>query len=429
MSDEATVRAALLDAGRLDALRRTGLLDTPAEEEFDRLTRLVCRLLGVPAALVSLVEADRQFLKSAIGLPEPWLLRRETTLLHSFCQHVVAAGAPLIVQDATRHPLVSENLAVADLGVVAYLGMPLTTPDGHVLGALCAIDSEPRTWLPSDAAVLRDLAAMTVAETTLRRLARAMDARAEGEAAAREAAEARAQRLEGLRRLASSLVHEFAGVMQAVQSGVRLAASRIAEDPPTAHSLLLLLGDVAQRGGALTERLRVFVTPRERRAERIDVAAFLRRVARLEPAASDPPVRTRLDLEDGLPEIVADPEELQAVMMVLTGAARAAMTEGGTLILAATLDAVAGKEACGVPIRPGRYVRIAVADSGTGADAGQDVPAGAASPDPAWQVSGAELAFAREIAEQLGGMLVREGRPGRGTTALLWLPVAGDAAP
>ena len=98
MSDEMTLKAALRNEGRLAALRRTGLLDTPPEETFDRLTRLVCRLLGVPAALVSLVEADRQFFKSAIGLPEAWLLRRETSLLYSFCQHVVPSGTPLLVQ-------------------------------------------------------------------------------------------------------------------------------------------------------------------------------------------------------------------------------------------------------------------------------------------------------------------------------------------
>src|SRR3712207_2022937 len=171
MADETLLRTALGDEGRLEALRRTRLLDTPPEEAFDRLTGLVCRLLGVPAALVSLVGADRQFLKSAVGLPQPWLLRRETSLLHSFCQHVVAAGEPLLVQDAAAHPLVSGSLAVPELGVVAYLGLPLTTAEGHVLGALCAIDTQPRAWTPGDAAALRELAAVAMGEVTLRRLA------------------------------------------------------------------------------------------------------------------------------------------------------------------------------------------------------------------------------------------------------------------
>jgi GAF domain-containing protein len=94
---------------------------------------------------VSLVDADRQFFKSALGLPEPWATRRETPLSHSFCQHVVATGAPLRVEDARDHSLVCDNLAIPELGVVAYLGMPLATADGQVLGSLCAIDTEPRT--------------------------------------------------------------------------------------------------------------------------------------------------------------------------------------------------------------------------------------------------------------------------------------------
>ena len=154
----------LHDPARLLALQQTGLLDTLPEEVFDRLTRLVCRLLGVPVALVSLVENDRQFFKSALGLPEPWDLRRETPLSHSFCQHVVASGKPLLIQDASQDPLVCDNLALPELGVVAYLGMPLTTVDGHVLGSLCAIDTEPRAWTPADALALRDLAAVAVSE-------------------------------------------------------------------------------------------------------------------------------------------------------------------------------------------------------------------------------------------------------------------------
>jgi len=157
MSGDTAVREALTGGGRLEALKRTRLLDTPPEEAFDRLTRLVCRLLGAPVALVSLVEADRQFFKSVVGLPQPWALLRETSLLHSFCQHVVATAAPLLVQDARGHPLVADNLAVPDLGVLAYLGMPLATADGRVLGSLCAIDTQPRDWTAEEVAFAASL--------------------------------------------------------------------------------------------------------------------------------------------------------------------------------------------------------------------------------------------------------------------------------
>ncbi|HVE77348.1 MAG TPA: hypothetical protein VNA89_00675, partial [Gemmatimonadaceae bacterium] len=77
------------DAGRLAALHATALLDSPAEAAFDRLTRLAARLLRAPLALVTLVDAERQFFKSCVGLPQPWAAARETPLSHSFCQHAV----------------------------------------------------------------------------------------------------------------------------------------------------------------------------------------------------------------------------------------------------------------------------------------------------------------------------------------------------
>ena len=105
------------DRDRLEALYATGLLDSPPEEEFDRLTDFTCRLLRAPVALITLVDENRQFFKSSRGLPEPWHTRRETPLSHSFCRHVAHRGAPLVVPDARTHPLVCDNLAIRDLGL------------------------------------------------------------------------------------------------------------------------------------------------------------------------------------------------------------------------------------------------------------------------------------------------------------------------
>jgi PAS domain S-box-containing protein len=159
---------ALRDGARLAALRESDLLDSPSEERYDRITRLVRHLLDVPVALVSLVDDRRQFFKSQQGLAEPWAARRGTPLSHSFCQHVVATGAVLAVEDAREHPLVRENGAVRDIGVVAYLGAPVRAPNGEPLGSLCAIDTEPRAWTAEDEAALRDLAASVESEVALR---------------------------------------------------------------------------------------------------------------------------------------------------------------------------------------------------------------------------------------------------------------------
>jgi PAS domain S-box-containing protein len=154
---------------RLAALRHTALLDTPPEEGFDRLTRMASRLLGTPVALISLISEDRQFFKSAIGLPEPWASRRAAPLSFSFDAQVVSTGEQLVVEDARRHPLLRHSTAIRELGWVAYAGVPLVTRDGQTVGSFSVVDKMPRLWSERDIALLKDLAASVVTEIELRR--------------------------------------------------------------------------------------------------------------------------------------------------------------------------------------------------------------------------------------------------------------------
>ena len=159
--------AKVLDPARLAALAATELLDTEAEESFDRWTRLSSRLLGVPVALVSLVGAERQFFKSAIGLREPWATARETPLSHSFCKHVVASGEKVVTRDARTDPLLEHNPAIAELGMIAYAGVPLVA-EGQTVGALCAIAHEPHEFSDDDVSLLCDLARGVETQMALR---------------------------------------------------------------------------------------------------------------------------------------------------------------------------------------------------------------------------------------------------------------------
>lgn len=149
-------------------MKQLELLDTPTDESFDRLTRLASQITNSPISLVSLVDADRQFFKSQVGLPEPLALIRETPLSHSFCKHVVAGNVPLIVEDARKHPVLKDNLAVPDLGVIGYLGMPLTTTDGVGLGSFCIIDTVPRQWTTREIEIMHELSFMVMTEIELR---------------------------------------------------------------------------------------------------------------------------------------------------------------------------------------------------------------------------------------------------------------------
>jgi serine phosphatase RsbU (regulator of sigma subunit) len=160
-------RTGLSSPARLEALRKVGL-SSEADEGMERFARLVAGRLRVPVALVSLVEADRQVFPGMVGLAEPWATRRQTPLSHSLCQHVAATGHPLILADARSDERTCTSLAIGDLGVVAYAGMPLTDSDGHVLGSLCAIDTELREWSAQELADLADLTEACGTELRLR---------------------------------------------------------------------------------------------------------------------------------------------------------------------------------------------------------------------------------------------------------------------
>lgn len=153
------------------------------DPSFDRYARMVCRALGVPVALVSLVEDDRQVFPGACGLPADVEAGRETPLSHSFCQYVVADQGPLIVADAREDDRLRDNLAIPDLGVIAYAGWPIADHTGTIIGSLCAIDLEPHDWSTESIEMLEDLAAACSAELAERGL---RDLAASGEAAAQD---------------------------------------------------------------------------------------------------------------------------------------------------------------------------------------------------------------------------------------------------
>ena len=157
----------LFSPARLAVLRQVGLT-AAADPDMERFARLVAHMLGVPVALVSLVESDRQVFPGQVGLAEPWATTRQTPLSHSMCQHVTTTGSPLVLTDARQDQRTCDNLATDDLGVIAYAGMPLTDGAGHVLGSLCAIDNRPRTWTQRELDNLADLAAACSSELRLR---------------------------------------------------------------------------------------------------------------------------------------------------------------------------------------------------------------------------------------------------------------------
>ncbi|MGB7340325.1 MAG: GAF domain-containing sensor histidine kinase [Phototrophicaceae bacterium] len=153
---------------RLNILYELNLLSIDQQGKFDRLTQLVTRILDAPVSLVTTIAKDYQWFIGCTGLKEPYATERRTPMSHSFCEHVVSSKSPLIISDAREHPLVKDNLAIRDLDVIAYLGIPLVTSDDIALGSFCVIDHKPRVWSANDISLMAELASTVMTEIELR---------------------------------------------------------------------------------------------------------------------------------------------------------------------------------------------------------------------------------------------------------------------
>jgi GAF domain-containing protein len=153
---------------RLAVLWQYEVLDTVPEELFDDLTELAARICEAPIALISLVDENRQWFKSRVGIT-----LTETKRDISFCAHAIRQSSLFIVPDATKDPRFARNpMVVSDPGIRFYAGAPLITPDGHALGTLCVLDKIPRDLRSDQKHALTILARHVVSQLELRRRSR-----------------------------------------------------------------------------------------------------------------------------------------------------------------------------------------------------------------------------------------------------------------
>jgi len=252
---------------RLDAVRDTGLLDTPAEAVFNDLAELAARLLRMPLAFVTFVDDRRSYWKAAIGtgIDDHDVSTRQNTVEESFCQYLITTGGPVVVPDASLDTLTRENPSIASMGVRAWAGYPVRHPDGHVLGSFCVVDTEPRVFAEDDLRTLSMLADAASREVALRlaltRIGRAhteLDRQADVivvEQAARERHQARVERnlemLQGLNQAAVALNH-LDGVQEVLQVctehaaaivGTRQGVSSITRDRGWAQAIAAVVLD------------------------------------------------------------------------------------------------------------------------------------------------------------------------------------------
>ncbi len=207
--------AAVREAERFATLGEYGLLDTAAEPAFDGLTALAAQITAAPIALIALVDRDRRWFTSRLGLSTA-----EPALEASFCAHVVAADAALEIADAAADPrFTGDRLGLDEPHLRFYAGVPLRTPDGHAIGALCVIDRVPRTLTEPQRQAMALLAAQATTLLGLRR-----EARTAAQLAARAQ---RQERMLAMGALVAGIGHELNNPLSYLLGNVDLAIEEL----------------------------------------------------------------------------------------------------------------------------------------------------------------------------------------------------------
>ncbi|HWQ15998.1 MAG TPA: GAF domain-containing sensor histidine kinase, partial [Roseiflexaceae bacterium] len=426
---------------RLAALRALELLDTPAEERFDRLTRLARRLFDAPIALVTLVDADRQWFKSRQGLDTP-----ETPRRVSFCAHAVAAGQPLVVSDALQDPRFAANPHVTGPPHIRfYAGHPLRGPGGRLVGTLCVIDRRPRAFTVEDRAALADLAnvaerELSQAEAARRATAAALEAeraqlarRVEERTADLMAANAQLARAARLKdEFLANMSHELRtplnsilGLSEALEEEVfgplterqRRSVAGIAE---SGRHLLALINDILDLSKIEAQQITLSLEP-------IDVGQVCEASLRLvTQSAQARRLSVEWSLDSRVTTLVADVRRLKQILVNLLANAVKFTPEGGHIGLEVRGD------------RAARVVHFTVWDTGIGIapEAQERLFKPFVQLDSSltrrYEGSGLGLALVARLAELHGGGVTLESSPGAGsrfTVALPWVEQPQRAAP
>jgi len=233
----------------------------------------------------------------------------------------------------------------------------------------------------------------------------------------------RAQKMESLGQLTGGIAHDFNNLLTAVLGSLELLRKRLPEDPKITR-LLDNAVQGAQRGASLTQRMLAFARRQDVRPEPVDIPSLVRGMSDLLQRSLGPSIQIETRFPIHLSAVLADDNQLELALLNVAVNARDAMPGGGSLVIGAREETVTANHKTN--LQPGRYVCLSLTDSGEGMD--EATLARATEPffttKGVGRGTGLGLSMVHGLTEQLGGRLVLNSRPGQGTTAELWLPVA-----
>ncbi len=392
-----------------------GLVDADFESAFDNLTSLTRTVMNVPVALVSIVQPsrDRQYFKSQFGLPEPWATARQTPLTHSFCQHVRASDQPLVVANSREHPVLKHNGAVDDLNVIAYLGMPISLPDGTCIGALCAIDGEPRDWTQAEQQKLHQLALCVNEQIALKQALRAAEI---AKSEAQDAARAREDFL-------AHMAHEIRTPLNGIIGSVDLLSTELEDATLSAaipellqtldsstQGLLRTLNDSLDLSKIDAGKLDLEKRPFNLRAAVADVIALHRASAECKGVKL---MVEASDTENGAPRLGDEFRLRQVLGNLLSNAVK--FTDSGTIHVSLeakpdTISATVTDSGCGMSAKQLSEVFSAYSQADT-------------SVARCKGGTGLGLPIVKRLVALMQGQIQVESAPGKGTTFTTWVPM------
>ncbi len=419
---------------RLAALDALQVLDTGAETAFDDVVLLASQICGTPIALVSLVDADRQWFKARVGLDAP-----ETPRSDAFCAHAISApGTVMQVRDAVLDPrFVGNPLVQGEPRIRFYAGAPIVTPAGDALGTVCVIDREPRELSAGQLAALQALARQTAALLQLRAANRSKDRQTA--ALRQEVTDAltgtgddnallrKRQRLAAVGQLTSGIAHDFNNLLQALSGNLQLIERKA--DQPDVVRRRAEDGLAAVRSAAdLTRQLLNFSRDQVPEYRPMAAAERVGQMRELLRRAVGPEMQLQFRLQDTEVLTLADPTQLEAAILNLAINARDAQHGVGALRIGSRREAVRGD----AELADGTYLVLTLEDDGPGM--APEVAARAFEPffttKGEAQGTGLGLAQVRGFALRAGGTARIASAPGQGTTVTLWLrEVHGAAMP